>query len=81
MIHFDHMKLVRRAPAEVARFRRFILGVLPGEPERVIIEHETNGSCCKREAWNTTAASIITALEPPTPQVLINMNDPEGATR
>jgi hypothetical protein len=81
MISFDHLKLARRQPTELARFRRWVLGARPGDLERVVIEHETNGSCCKREAWNTTVASIITALEPPTPQVLINLNDPEGATR
>jgi hypothetical protein len=81
MIVFDHEKLVKRKPTELARFRRWVLSGRPGELERVIVEHESNGSCCRKEAWNTTAASIITALEPPTPQVLINMNDAEAATR
>jgi hypothetical protein len=57
------------------------LSAQPGDLERVVVEHEPDGSCCRRESWTDTAASIITALEPSAPQVLINMNDPEGATR
>jgi hypothetical protein len=80
MIVFDHERLVRRHPTEMRRFRSWVLSAQPGDLERIVIEHESNGSCCRAEAWNSTAASIITALEPATPQVLINLNDPTGAT-
>jgi hypothetical protein len=74
------MRLVKRHPCELKRFRTWVLSGGPGSFERVVIEHEPNGSCCKREAWNDTAASIITALEPLTTQVLINLNRPEVET-
>jgi hypothetical protein len=80
VIRFDHLKLVRRHPTELRRFRSWLLSARPGNLEQVVIEHEANNACCRKEAWNDTAASIITALEPPTPQLLINMNEPEGAT-
>jgi hypothetical protein len=80
MIVFDHEKLVKRKPTELARFRRWVLSGQAGELEQVIIEHENDHSCCRREVWNQTATAIITALKPSTPHVLINLNNPTGAT-
>jgi hypothetical protein len=73
---FDHLKLVRRESREMARFRRWVLAAQLGELARVSVLHEHNGYCCKKEPWNKTAASIIKALEPSTPQVLVNLNQP-----
>jgi hypothetical protein len=80
MIRFDHERLVKRHPTEMRRFRSWILSAQPHELERVIIEHESNGSCCKREAWNTTASIIVEALQPAVPTVKLNMNRPGEVT-
>jgi hypothetical protein len=74
MIRFDHLKLVARDSRELARFRRRVLGGQPGDLERVVVLHEPDNSCCRREPWNRTAERIIGALEPATPQVLVNLN-------
>jgi hypothetical protein len=47
MIVFDHLKLVRRRPCEMKRFRNWVLANRPGDLERVVVEHESNGSCCR----------------------------------
>ena len=62
MILFDHMRLVKRHPTELRRFRSWLLSAVPGDLEQVVIEHEPNGNCCKRESWNQTAAAIVVAL-------------------
>jgi hypothetical protein len=61
----------------MCRFRSFILGVLPGGPEHVRVLHEDDGSCCKRESWNQTAAAIVVALQPPVPTIMVNRNSSE----
>lgn len=76
MITFDRMKLVHRDPREMASFRRWVLSGQPGRLEGVVVLHEHDNRCCRREPWNQTAASVINALEPSTPQVLINVNNP-----
>jgi hypothetical protein len=78
MIRFDHLRLVRRHPAEMKRFRSWILSAQPGDLGRVIIEHEPNDSCCQREPWNETARVIVEALQPAVPTVMLNMNPPEA---
>lgn len=77
MTTFDHAKLVRRDLAELARFRRWILGGQGGDLEAVAVVHDANGRCCRRESWEQTAERIISALEPAVTQVLINLNDPK----
>ena len=77
MITFDHLRLVRRQPTEVARYRRLVLGAQPGKMSELAIEHENDGSCCRKEPWNVTAASITLAINAPTPMVLMNLNRPE----
>lgn len=72
MIQFDHGKLVARDPRELARFRRWVLSGQAGHLDHAGIVHENDGRCCHREPWNQTAASIITALKPDVPQVLVN---------
>jgi hypothetical protein len=76
MTTFDHLKLVKRDPRELARFRRWVLSGEPGRLENVAVVHESDHKCCKRELWSQTAASIINALEPSIPQVLVNLNQP-----
>ncbi len=73
---FDHLKLVRRDPDELARFRRWVLSGQPGDLEHVAVLHDADGNCCRREPWNKTAATIINALAPTVPQVLVNLNQP-----
>ncbi len=73
MITFDHMKLVRRQPTEIKRFRDWVLGAQPGELAEVRVVHEHDGSCCRLEAWNTTARTLIEAMEPTITQVLVNL--------
>ncbi|HWG41339.1 MAG TPA: hypothetical protein VN688_01035 [Gemmataceae bacterium] len=73
MIQFDHLKLVRRQPTEMARFRRWLLEAQPGQYSELIILHERDGRCCRRESWAETSATIIEAVRPPTPQVLVNL--------
>jgi hypothetical protein len=76
MTKFDHAKLVRRDPVELARFRRWVLSGQAGDLEAVAVVHDRDGRCCKSEPWSQTAAVIIIALEPATPQVLLNLNQP-----
>jgi hypothetical protein len=73
MIAFDHLKLVNRDPQEVARFRRYLLGLTPGDVQDVQVVHEADESCCARESWNSTAAAVALAVNPPTKIVLVNL--------
>jgi hypothetical protein len=60
---FDHLRLVNRQPHEMKRYRRFLLGLQPGDVAQPVIEHEANGSCCRKEPWPATVAAIHTTLE------------------
>jgi hypothetical protein len=75
MLTFDHKRLVARHPTEVSRFRRWLLSASPGELTQVAVAHERNGSCCRREPWNVTAASIVLAVRAPTLSIMFNLND------
>src|SRR6516165_8893343 len=44
---FDHLRLVNRQPYEMKRYRRFLLGLQPGDVAQPVIEHEADGSCCR----------------------------------
>lgn len=56
MITFDHMKLVRRDPIEVGRYRRWLARkAAPGAAfKESMTEHEADGRCCRREPWSAT---------------------------
>jgi hypothetical protein len=73
MIEFDHLRLVRRQPTEVKRFRDLVLGAQQGEVGEVCVRHESNGRCCRTEAWNETARTLVEAMRPAVPQVMINL--------
>jgi hypothetical protein len=77
VITFDHLKLVRRQPTEVARFRRFLLSALPGDVTDVAILHEDDGRCCRRETWEATAEAIALAVRPPTSLVMVDLTPRE----
>jgi hypothetical protein len=72
MLTIDHAKLVRRDPAELKRFRSFLLGVRVGDVEGISIEHESDWSCCDAEPWEMTAATIVVALQLPTRLMMLN---------
>jgi hypothetical protein len=59
---FDHLKLVGRQPREVKKFRRYLLGVPKGELQHLVIEHEHDNACCRREEWPRTLSTITRAL-------------------
>lgn len=66
----DHGALVRRRPAEVARFRRILRGA-SGEPSvnQLSILHDDpvgRGWCCRREAWSDTFRALFPADGPRT---------------
>jgi len=73
MLVFDHGKLARRQPREMKRFRRWILEGEVGSVSEVMILHEEDGSCCRHEAWDKTASSIVNALKPSASQVFLNL--------
>jgi hypothetical protein len=76
VITFDHERLVMRHPTEMRRFRSWLLGAGSGTAEQIVVAHEDDHSCCRRESWNLTAAAIVEALQPPVPTVMINVNPP-----
>ncbi len=78
MLTFDHLKLVKRDPVELARFREFLLGGQIGIWDEVKISHERNESCCRREPWNETLVTIYEAVKPPTKLVAVNLPMEEG---
>jgi hypothetical protein len=78
MIQFDHLRLVRRQPTEVARFRRYLLSAAPRELSELAIVHENDGRCCRLEKWDETAARIIDAVNPTTSLMLVQWNSPEA---
>lgn len=69
MQHFDHLKLICGDLVELARFRRWLI-VQDGA---IAIEHEDDGRCCRREAWNATSIRIHHAVRPPRPVVVVNL--------
>jgi hypothetical protein len=73
MLTFDHMKLVRRQPTEVKRFRDWVLSAQPGEFCEVAVVHENDGRCCRKEPWNATARALIEAMKPTVTQVMVNL--------
>jgi hypothetical protein len=79
VLTFDHMKLVRRDPQELKRFRQHLLGVQPGDArlQEFNVEHEHDDSCCRAEPWNVTLLTICLAVKPPAKLGFINL--PYGA--
>jgi hypothetical protein len=73
MMTFDHLRLVRRQPTEVKRFRDWVLGAQPGDFNEVCVEHEHDGRCCRKEPWDTTARTLVEAMKPPMTQVMVNL--------
>jgi hypothetical protein len=73
MIQFDHKKLVRRDPKEVARFQRWVLIEGQGKLKEMAVLHEHNNSCCRKEPWRVTLASLVRGLKPSQPHVMINL--------
>lgn len=62
---FDHQLLAQRHPIEVQRFRAFLART---SRERVVlqvhVEHEDDGSCCRREPWAVTLLALLGATVP-----------------
>jgi len=73
MLVFDHGKLARRQPREMKRFRRWILEAETESVCEVAIVHEDYGSCCRLEAWDITASTIVNALKPRCNQIFLNL--------
>lgn len=73
MIHFDHKKLVARKICEVARMRTFLLSATKGTMDEIVIDHEADDSCCKKESWVETWLAIYEAVNPPVQTVAINL--------
>jgi hypothetical protein len=68
----NHLKLVRRDLREVTRFRTWLLSAQAGAVEHADVLHEADGSCCRREHWHVTAATLALAIRPGTPTVIVN---------
>jgi hypothetical protein len=75
MLTFDHLRLVQRDPRELARYRRYLLGLQVGQLAHAAVAHENDCSCCQRESWSVTAATIALAVQAPTPTIMFNLND------
>jgi hypothetical protein len=74
MLTFDHLKLVRRNPREMKRFRRWLMSMPAGQvAPGVNVVHEHDDSCCRVEPWNVTLVTIYRAVKPPTRMVAINL--------
>jgi hypothetical protein len=73
VLRFDHLLLAKRDPREVKRFRGYLVGLTAGKFTEIAVEHEDNGSCCRREPWNATVAAIVLAVNPPTRMVMVNV--------
>jgi hypothetical protein len=73
MIQFDHARLVNRHPTEVARFRRHVLGLQPGQVDDAVVMHEHDNSCCAREPWAVTEQTIARALSPNTELLFVDV--------
>jgi hypothetical protein len=69
-IEVDHLRLVRRQPTEMKRFRNIVLGTMPGEVSELRVVHEHDNRCCRREPWNDTARVLIEAMGLPQTKVL-----------
>lgn len=60
MLVFDHLKLVERDEAEVAKIVKLMReykradGIVP-----VAVTHETFDQCCRRERWETTLYAML----------------------
>ena len=76
IIKFDHMKLVKRNWHEVERFQKYLRGMIVGVQELMIL-HEDDNSCCRKEAWNATLRILGEAAKPNETIVAVNVNDPE----
>jgi hypothetical protein len=79
MSEIDHLKLVRRDPAEMERFRRLLVEASAGMFTNTIIMHEANNSCCQRESWEETARLIVAAVNPPARIVMIDFGKGKDA--
>ena len=73
MLTFDHDLLIRRAPGEVARFRRWLLESQAGDVKEVNVAHEHDNSCCRREPWLQTFMAIHQAVQPPGRMIVANL--------
>ncbi len=74
MTTLDHQKLITGDPSEMQKFRSLLLGGHPGVVQEVAVEHEADGSCCRRESWPRTRTRIAGAVKPPTPTVPVNLD-------
>lgn len=74
MTAFDHLKLIRREPRELARFRRYLASIGRSEMTELAVMHEADNGCCRREPWNRTLASIVAAVKNPVPLVAVNLD-------
>ncbi|HYT92224.1 MAG TPA: hypothetical protein VEL76_26145 [Gemmataceae bacterium] len=70
---FDHLRLVKRDPAEVQRFATHLRNAQIGEMKELAIEHEHDDSCCDIEPWNATALAIFKAANPPNRIAMVNL--------
>jgi hypothetical protein len=75
MLTFDHLKLVQRNPRELKRFRRYLMGVQPGEAAltEVNVVHEHDDACCHAEPWDVTLATICQTVRPPARLAFLNL--------
>jgi hypothetical protein len=62
MISFDQLKLTRRDPRELKRWRSHLLGLQRSELHEAAIVHENDGSCCRLEPWPATLQTLTSAV-------------------
>lgn len=70
----DHLKLVDGDLQELKKLRTCLLGTQIGEMTSLLVEHEADGSCCRREGWLATWERIATAINAPVKTVAINID-------
>lgn len=53
---FDHLRLIERDPMQIAHLRAVLER---GGLQDVVMEHEADDSCCRREPWPATLAACL----------------------
>lgn len=74
VLRFDHLKLTRRDRREVRRFRAWLASAETGNAIETMTLHEADGSCCRAEPWNDTAAALGKAAGLTRRIVMINLD-------
>lgn len=63
----DHWRLIQRKESEIKKLRFAVATASMGKPGDVVemvVEHEEDNRCCKKEAWSQTVATVVPDAPP-----------------